>query len=298
MKRATLLHNPTSGEEAPRTEDMAGVLEGLGYETACHSTKEDGWKEALEDPGDLVVSAGGDGTVYKVAKRLLGRGVPIAVLPEGTANNFASSLGLDGDPVAVLERLEDARRVMVDVGLVRGWPDEERFFEACGIGLFAREIVAAEAEVLPEPESADREVRRDMRLLQSTLAAVEPTYVKVIADGEDLSGEYLAVEVANLPSVGPNIRLAPEADPTDGFLDLVLVAESDRDAFEQLLEGGPEPADYPTRRVRQVELESERGLFRLDDEILEAAPDEPVRLAITLERGALVILVPAEEQEG
>ena len=58
------------------------------------STKEKGLEHALEDPGDVVLVAGGDGTVRKAAEFLIGRGVPIALLPLGTANNVSRTLGL------------------------------------------------------------------------------------------------------------------------------------------------------------------------------------------------------------
>ncbi len=290
MKYATLLYNPRAGDEPPEVDRILTALQTQGYDVRSQSTKEKGWKKVLEKPGDLVVAAGGDGTVYKIAARLLGSGTPLMVLPEGTANNFASSLGLREDSPDLIASMDGARSLLLDIGIVRGWPDEERFFEACGAGLFAQTVIAAESGVLPEPDDSRRTLQRNRRLLQATLAAYAPAAVTVIADGDDLSGDYLAVEVMNLPIVGPGLPIAPDATPTDGLLDLVLISRREVHALERLLEGG-DGADYPVRKVRQVMIESDQTAFHLDEQTLE--PDSgPLSLTLTVERGALTILVP------
>ena len=90
--RATLMHNPTSGHDGPSADDLLEALRREGVEAAYQSTDESGYEAALDDPGELVIVAGGDGTVDKVSKFLVGREVPIAVLPLGTANNISSSV--------------------------------------------------------------------------------------------------------------------------------------------------------------------------------------------------------------
>jgi diacylglycerol kinase (ATP) len=72
------------------------------------STRESDWERVFGEAVDLVVAAGGDGTVRKVFRQLAGKDVPATVLPLGTANNIARSLGFeDDDPDS----------------LVRGWPN-------------------------------------------------------------------------------------------------------------------------------------------------------------------------------
>jgi diacylglycerol kinase family enzyme len=91
--RITLIHNPDSGN-ASDADKLVKFLRDHGHEVRYQSAKEDGWKRALKKPADLVAVAGGDGTVAKVARRMVGRGVPIGVLPSGTATNIARTLGL------------------------------------------------------------------------------------------------------------------------------------------------------------------------------------------------------------
>ena len=90
--RVTLVHNPGAGDEQHSAERVLKELAGAGYDARLRSTREEGLERALEDPGELVIVAGGDGSIKKVAVALAGRDVPMAILPIGTANNIANSV--------------------------------------------------------------------------------------------------------------------------------------------------------------------------------------------------------------
>ena len=88
--RVTLIYNPKAGETAnPEADELMAMIRRAGHNAEYASSKGKHFKSALEAAGDLVAVAGGDGTVAKVAKVLAGRGVPMTVLPTGTANNIA-----------------------------------------------------------------------------------------------------------------------------------------------------------------------------------------------------------------
>src|SRR6266436_3234836 len=101
------------------------------------STKEPGLKKALKKPTDLVLAAGGDGTTAKVASRLIDSGIPLSVLPLGTANNLARALGFVASAEEIIGSLESGKRGTFDVGLAQGPSARRYFFEATGGGLFA-----------------------------------------------------------------------------------------------------------------------------------------------------------------
>src|SRR5690349_20514816 len=120
--RITLIHNPGAGGTA--REDAAKLVALLaheGHEVIYQSSKEKGWKAALEERADAIAVAGGDGIIGRVAKRMAGRATPIAPLPAGTANNIARTLGLAGRPWEELVRgWEDGRTVSLDLGVATG----------------------------------------------------------------------------------------------------------------------------------------------------------------------------------
>src|SRR5262245_1404178 len=121
--RMTLVHNPSAGatNRQPSAQELLAMIRMAGYEGVIQSSKEDDWETVLADPGGLVAVAGGDGTVGKVARRLIGRNTPIAVLPTGTANNVATSLGITDMPLEQwVAGWATACRKKFDVGVASG----------------------------------------------------------------------------------------------------------------------------------------------------------------------------------
>ena len=124
---------------------MAALAEA-GHHATYQSTKEPGFKKALKQPADLVLAAGGDGTIGKVAFRLIDSGIPLSVLPLGTANNLARALGFVASPEEIIARLEGGKKQVFDVGLATGPWGERYFFEGVGGGLLADYVRAAKKE--------------------------------------------------------------------------------------------------------------------------------------------------------
>jgi hypothetical protein len=120
-------------------------------------------------------------------------------------------------------------------------------------------------------------------------------WVNIVAVGNDLSGEYVTVQLMNIPAVGPRIVLAPHADPGAGWLDLVLVPRTEQATLADAIETrGVELRGQfiPTRRVRRVELEWPAEGVHVDDEGSTAAtPCHAKNAAVSL-RGAVRLLVP------
>src|SRR5262249_30155019 len=152
---------------------------------------ERGWKKAFRKPVDVVIAAGGDGTVHKTAWQIMDRGIPLAILPLGTANNLACTLCFAGSVDEILQSLHCGKSQPFDIGLVRSGSQEDYFWEAVGGGLFADYFSAAKAnereEASPEEElkahlSLLRELALDYRarLIKKLLAALNAAPNKVM----------------------------------------------------------------------------------------------------------------------
>jgi diacylglycerol kinase (ATP) len=265
--RVTALYNPAAGAKPVTRRRLAALLERAGYDATYHSAKADGWKEALYDPGDLVVVAGGDGTTAKVAKRLAGRGIPLAILPAGTANNIARSLGLDGPLDRLIARWAAATTTPVDLGLACGPWGEELFIEACGLGVFPRmlEIAAAREKMTAAARAAGEPLKRGAELMIELVTSSRARRWSVMLDGRDLSGDYILLEAMNIRHIGGGIELAPTADATDGVLDVIAVREEERASFIEYLRGAEAQRIF-TWRARHVEITCADTLAHLDDE--------------------------------
>ncbi len=144
--RITLMHNPKAGDAEHGRKELMAALAKAGHHATYQSTKKSDYKKALKKPTDLVLAAGGDGTVVKVACRLVDTGIPLSVLPLGTANNLARSLGFLASPEEIIARLEGGKRCAFDIGVTRGPWGTRYFFEAMGGGLFADYVRAAKAK--------------------------------------------------------------------------------------------------------------------------------------------------------
>ena len=108
--RITLIHNPKAGDARHGKDQLMAALAEAGHHATYQSTKEPGFKKALKQPADLVLAAGGDGTIGKVAFRLIDSGIPLSVLPLGTANNLARALGFVASPEEIIARLEGGKK--------------------------------------------------------------------------------------------------------------------------------------------------------------------------------------------
>jgi diacylglycerol kinase family enzyme len=305
----TVIQNPASGTGGMRRDRLVRLLGDEGFSVTYAATDTDGWEHVLDDPGDLVLVAGGDGTVGHVAERLVGRGVPLAILPLGTANNIARSLGLTDSPEAVMAGLRRAGRRRLDAGIVRGPWGARHFLEGVGLGLFARTMCLvdkrAEAGRI-EPAEGEAALSRDLRYLARVLERLRPQHWHIEADGNDRSGEYLLCEVMNIRSVGPNLELAPEADSGDGRLDLVLARPEDRHQLQAYIAAriaGREPAALalPVERVQRVRIVAGGEEVQVDDEIERPSKDPGAvgaMIDIGVVPGAIEVLTEARRPGG
>ena len=293
--RILLVHNPTAGG-GQEADELIALLTDAGHDVRYASSKDD-WRRLLQDPGDLVVAAGGDGTVAKVTLEAADRGFPFAPLPIGTANNIGKSLDIVGDARDVVGSWYDMPARPFDLGRVEAAGERTRFVETLGGGIFGA-LIARKAEVAADAQLLGRETDRALHLLGDLLREATPRRWEITADGTDASGDYLAVEVLNVRFVGPNVPLAPNADPSDGMLDLVCIAEADRAALSDYLEmrlrfsGGalPELAGMRAVSVRLGAPAGER--LHLDDGAWPSGEPlgEPLELEVRCLPGAATVV--------
>ena len=143
--RVLLIHNPKAGDRKHSRKQLMASLTRCGHQAFYQSAKMPGWKKAFKKPVDLVIAAGGDGTVHTTAWQLLDSGIPLAILPLGTANNLARSLGFTGSVDEILQSLHCGKSQPFDIGVAQNGSQKGWFFEAAGGGLFADYFPAAKA---------------------------------------------------------------------------------------------------------------------------------------------------------
>jgi diacylglycerol kinase (ATP) len=272
--RVTLIHNSMAGDdEYPPIDEVLALIRAAGHTVVHEACDGDHWERALDDPGDFVAVAGGDGTVGAVAGRLVRRRIPIAVLPMGTANNIAKTLGLSDTKLELLiAGWADARRIGFDAGMVRGPWGATSFIEGMGIGLLAHAISQPdfrELFALSRADSRESRIESGLRWLQKRLGDWPVKELTLTLDGKDFSGEYILLEVMNTQHIGPNLHFAPHADPGDGLLEVVLFSADERnklgDYIADRLQGHCHPFQRTAPNGKHLQLRWDGSDMHIDD---------------------------------
>lgn len=300
-KTVKLVHNPGAGDEAHGKETLVKQIEDAGFECRYSSTKKDNWKE-LEDDLDIIAVAGGDGTVRKVLKQLQKKKSTekqpvIGVLALGTANNIAKTFNLNKDTAEIIQSWPQEQTKKVDIGIVKNIPDVKFFFEGLGFGIFPylmKEMKKA-AEAYDSPQA---ELKGALKKLHSILLNYKPRQCKLTVDGTDHSGKFFMVEVMNIKSIGPNMVLAPNADPGDGEFEIVLVPDAHKEKFAdfilQDLTGGEDTYQFHTLRGKNISIQWDGVRVHADDQMLKLPKQAPIDIKI--KPGAVEFFVLPEEK--
>ncbi|UNX53191.1 diacylglycerol kinase family lipid kinase [Georgenia sp. TF02-10] len=291
--RVGVVVNPTAGRGrgARVAADVRAGLAAAGLQPLDLSGTDVGdalarARQGLAQGLDALVLVGGDGVVHLGANAVAGTGVPLGLVAVGTGNDIARDLGLPVRDVGasldvlrsalapglVRSRELDAVAVSRPGGLVTHW-----YLAVLSCGIDA--AVNARANRLRWPAGGGRYVRA----LTAELGAFRPFGYRVTMDGEVWEGDGTLVAVANTSCFGGGMRIAPDAEPDDGLLDVVLADGLPRATllrvFPRLYRGSHvrHPA-VQVRRARSVRIEPlpERGAVpppaMADGETLDALP--------------------------
>lgn len=291
--RVLLIHNPTAGTTDNDVNELIRQIARAGHQVD-HCADLSMCEALLAAGPDLIAVMGGDGTVRHLVHRVAVPGVPIAILPGGTANNIATRLGLFGVPHEdLIASWPDGITHQFDVGVAQGPWGTFRFLESVGAGLLSDAISTIDegwASHVNAIEDRDRRLAAAIDVFRTTLERMTPSAFDVTVDGETLSGQYLVVEAMNFGAAGPNLLLSPSADYRDGLLDVVLVSEDDRHRLLEQMSASSPRACPPlvVHQGRRVQVRCRGCSWHLDDE-LWAAPDT-VTVDIGIEAAALTFL--------
>ena len=260
--RIALVANARSGVGVDVTT-LADTLRVEGADVEVHPFEA---LEGLELAGvDRLAVAAGDGGVGMTGARAAAAGIPLAVLPSGTANDFAGFLGIpdDLDEAAALAADPQARTRTIDVGYSGRTP----FVNAASCGM----AVAATENATP--------LKKLLGPLAYAVGAVkagvteEAKRYRVVVDGEEVhDGEAWQVIVSGTGAFGSGAKIEP-ADPTDGQLDVTVLHGGSRTALPLrawgLKQGGLLEQDGVTHyRGRHIVVEGAES-WNVDGELCE-----------------------------
>lgn len=173
-----------------------------------------------------MAGAGGDGTIREVAEGVLGTSSSLAVLPMGTGNDFARTLGFGSDLDLAIAALAGGKTMRVDAGRWRCGEQSGIFLNVAGCG-----FDAAVADRINRGFRHLRGTAAYLAAVTSILASYRATDLTIEVDSERIARRAMLCAFANAVSYGGGMRIAPCARISDGLLDLVLVREVGRFEF-------------------------------------------------------------------
>lgn len=262
--RALLFHNSKAGEGHPSPDELVAALSKARYDVAVFTKNEAmAFAAELVKGPDLIVMAGGDGTVGMLLNYVAAIRCPIAVLPLGTSNNIARSFGIEGDPVALIGQLKKAPEKRLDIGLANGPWGARLFIESVGWGLLAS---TTDQSI---PGESLHEIRVRMRAAAiAELKNAKARAMELTVDGEVIEANFLMVEATSLARVGPGLLLADGNTRDADALALVTLAEEGRDDMMEWLATDKGKPPVTVRKAKTISALWHRHPMRVDDEVI------------------------------
>lgn len=277
MKRARLIYNPSSGREIVRRRlpDILDLLESAGYETSCHATRgeNDATVEAARAVArgfDLIIAAGGDGTIYEVVNGMAEQKArpTLGIIPCGTSNDLARAVGIPKSISRACEIITKGKKKKIDLGRI----NNRYFINIAGGG----SLTNLTYEVPSKLKTMIGQLAYYVKGLEK-LPSLHPIRVRLETRKEVLLDEEIMIFlIANSHSVGGFDKLAPDADLSDGKLDVIVVKKTNIAEFIRLA----------TQAVRGEHLKDPNILYFQADYIKATSPSgEIVQLNLDGELG-------------
>jgi YegS/Rv2252/BmrU family lipid kinase len=218
-----LIVNPGAGKASDSSENLklvTGYLEQSGFtvDLALAKPKEEATpiaRQAMKDKYKVVIAMGGDGTIEAVMRGLIGGKVRLGIIPAGTENNIALSLGIPKDFKEACDLIASDHTLKLDMGQVTTRKGKKfDFFEMSTIGL--------SAAVYPDANKAASGKLSGIKATAMTFIRQEtrPKVFMTLDDESKIEVETMLVMVSNTPVFGKNFLVAPDASMQDGLLDI------------------------------------------------------------------------------
>jgi diacylglycerol kinase (ATP) len=250
--KAKLIFNPASGNPAESAVQLVELLRHLQaqqiqvevvvVQPEYHLPAVA--RSAARAGAKMVIVSGGDGTIENVALGLVGSQTTLGIIPTGTRNNLARSLGIPTNSIAdAAALLRKGRRLKIDVGRVRHRKVSRCFLEAGVIGLASA--------LYPSADDIQHGDLGKIAEFISTLVSAAPSEIRLRVDHrrKEIVTHVHLVIVANMPFMGANFQIAPDVSFDDRHLDVFVYSDlSKRDLIGQAMQS---PATAPDTRIQR-----------------------------------------------
>lgn len=295
MKSVTLFHNPQAGDQDHAKNELVSLIESHGYNCRYYSTNGEGFKRFDTDT-DLLVIAGGDGTVVRILKMLITRGImekyPVIIFPMGTANNIFKSLGISKSLSEQIGSWETAHVKPFDVLKTSG-NVASMGFKSVGLGSFTDLTSSSKGRDDKHEPQAEKRLARSLNQLCDIVSKIPAKEILVEIDGIKYSGEFICVEIVNIGSIGPQIDFSSKIDSGDGKLNVVLVRAEQRPQLLTLIKskmnGMNQDSAFDLITGSRVNIQCQDAMLHIDDQLIGTS--HAFELSVQVQPGMFQFLI-------
>jgi len=193
-------------------------------------------RRAVKEGVQLVVAAGGDGTLGEVLNGIIGSGAKLGVLPLGTGNDFARCIGIGTKLESALEVLKSGKLRAIDVGKFEIEGQSRYFLNVAGAGFDSR-VAARINEHRPRILAKMGGTSAYLVACLSEIRRFPLAEFQLELDGKVVESRAVLCAIANASSYGGGMLVAPDANLSDGLFEVCLIKELSRGAFLRAFPG-------------------------------------------------------------
>jgi len=271
--RAKLIFNEISGRLDESPTQLADILNEMQnwnilsevYMVHPDSQVESVVRSAIKGGTNMIVVAGGDGTIDSVVGAMIGSSATLGIIPTGTRNNLAFNLGVPSTIAGAVALLREGRRLKVDVGKIQHGRSSRWFLEDATLGLLS--------DIYPFADSIQHGDLTQIGNLLSTVASSTPSHLRIILEGcKKISINAYMVLIANMPYIGPRFQISPDVSWNDNRLDVFVFSDMSKlDLISYAMQstsGAIEDARVKHYRVKRLKIHSDPPMPVLADGML------------------------------
>jgi diacylglycerol kinase (ATP) len=271
-KRAKLIFNPSAGAARLSPVEIVDVIHEMqtwnlvpeAFLIEPGINLQEVVKDAIAQEIQMFVVCGGDGTISSVARSLAGTKATLGIIPIGTQNNTALSLGIPADVASAIAILRNGRRIKVDVGQATCDGITTPFLEVCSVGLVST--------LFPSADDIQHGNIARVGDFLATLASSPPADIHLVLDNQqEIRDQGHVLLVSNMPHVGFHYQIGAPSSFKDGLLDVLFFAElSKLELLGYVLQGVGEEGKQADPRiqhyhVRRVEIDTHPAMQVMAD---------------------------------
>ncbi|MFA6471394.1 MAG: YegS/Rv2252/BmrU family lipid kinase [Candidatus Latescibacterota bacterium] len=291
--RVLIVANPLVGIDKEKRKVVDGIISHIrkngGNADITYILKPDLGKKhssrAALEGYDAVYAAGGDGTVNDVASGLIGNKLPMGIIPLGTGNGLARSLGIPFDMDGLVKMFDANKTLTIDTGKI----GSHIFVSTAGIGFDANISL-----------DFNKKKRSQRSVLSYFILAVKNYFTKRTEkvvfqiNGKEFTRNIFALTISNAPQYGAGAVIAPQANPSNGKLIAVIIPKISifkaPDAIKRLFEGSVQKIkelEYFEFKSLRIQRE-QQGIYHVDGEVFSGE----ATLQVTVHPSSLKVIVP------